>query len=210
MTCRSHSWAYPAENGHSSHDHSPSLRSARGEPTSRHAPVSSGDLNKTQLLQRGNAVVQSNFLKDLAVLQLENCSAGEAHRAPCIRGQRPCQKVRERWPAVRAAAVPAADDVVTFCDEICSAPEVEIGEGFAEIGHEGLDVFPSTTRFVQRILEEHVRCSKLVNNSRIKRFTPELREPATNDGFVLSDARHSWISSISARAPLRKPRFPCG
>src|SRR5215831_14421453 len=41
MTCRSHPWTYPAENGHSSHDHSASLhcllsgwseRLSRGEP----------------------------------------------------------------------------------------------------------------------------------------------------------------------------------
>jgi hypothetical protein len=45
-----------------------------------------------------------------------------------------------------AAALPLADDVVAFGNQIGGTPEVEVRERTTEIGHEGLDIVTAATR----------------------------------------------------------------
>jgi hypothetical protein len=78
-----------------------------------------------------------------------------------------------------------ADNVVAFCDQIRSPPEVQVRESGAEIGHEGLDVFTAAAGLVERILQQHVRGRDLINHRKIYLLTPELREPAADHGLVV-------------------------
>jgi hypothetical protein len=48
-------------------------------------------------------------------------------------GQRAHQEITECRTGVRAAAFPLADDMVAFGDQVRRAPEVKIGERFAEL-----------------------------------------------------------------------------
>ena len=50
-----------------------------------------------------------------------------------------------------AATFPLTDDVVALRDQVCGAPEIEVGERGSEIGHEHLDVVTATAGLVQRI-----------------------------------------------------------
>ena len=81
--------------------------------------------------------------------------------------------------------------MVALRDEIGGTPEIEIGKGLAEMRHESLDVFPSPTRLVQGVLKEHIRRGELVDDSEIARLTPELGEPAADDGLVFIFSRHA-------------------
>src|SRR5260370_24074078 len=111
--------------------------------------VLGGDSDQTQLLQGGDVIVEPDFLKNLAVLQLENGHTGESHRTPGIRGQSARQKISKRGSCMRSATLPAADHIVAVRNEICCPPEVKVGKGLAEIRHECLDPFPSPTRLEQ-------------------------------------------------------------
>src|SRR5258706_14546559 len=84
-----------------------------------------------------------------------------------------------------AATLPAADYIVPLGDEISGAPEVEIGERFAEIGHECLDGLAATARVVQRVLKKHVRSGKLVDDVEVAGLAPEIGEPTAHDGLVV-------------------------
>jgi hypothetical protein len=50
-----------------------------------------------------------------------------------------------------------------------------------EIGHERLDVFMTTVRLVQRVLEQHVRRGDLIDDAEVALLTPETPEPAAYD-----------------------------
>ena len=63
---------------------------------------------------------------------------------------------------MRSAAFPLADDIVTIGDQVGGAPEVEVGEGGPEVGHERFDLLATTARFVQRIPQKHVGSGKLI------------------------------------------------
>jgi len=81
--------------------------------------------NEPELLQRRHAIIEPDFLLDLAVRDAQHSRAGEAH-LPAGRGrQRSDEKVTEGRTGVCAAAFPAANDVVALCDEVSRAPEVE-------------------------------------------------------------------------------------
>src|ERR1700750_560991 len=84
-----------------------------------------------------------------------------------------------------AAAAPAANYIVSLGDKICGAPEVEVWERFAEIGHECLNVLAATPRFVQRVLKKHVGRSKFIDDVEIVCLAPEIGEPTPHDGFVV-------------------------
>src|SRR5262245_64400011 len=96
----------------------------------------SGGLDKAELGQRLDAVVKTDFLGDLAVLNAQHRGACEVH-LPAGRGrQRAHQEVAEGRTGVRTAAFPLADDIVAFCDQIRRAPAVEIGgSGAARAGN---------------------------------------------------------------------------
>src|SRR6202008_2164114 len=100
---------------------------------------------------------------------------------PSRSGQRSHKKIGERGARMCAAALPASDNIVAFGDEIRGAPEIEIGERLAEIGHERLDVGMAPTRRMQRILQEHVGSGELVNDAEIAGLTPEVCKPVAYD-----------------------------
>src|SRR5260221_6167521 len=93
-----------------------------------------------------------------------------------------------------AAAFPLADDVVALGDEVGGTPEVEVGEGRAELLREGADLLASPAGCVQRVLEGDVRCGELVDDGRVEVLDPEFGEPAPDDGLVLLD-RHGSARS---------------
>src|ERR1700745_4329306 len=78
------------------------------------ASARSGCTHETELLEGGHAVVQTDLLCDLAVLDPKNRHSGEPHLAARCRRQRSGKEVAERRSCVRAAAVPTADDVIAF------------------------------------------------------------------------------------------------
>src|SRR4029077_6804522 len=77
----------------------------------------------------------------LPSLSLEDGDAGEVHLPARVGGQAAGEEILEGRAGMGAATFPLADDVVALGYEVGRAPEVQIGERGAEIGHEGLDVF---------------------------------------------------------------------
>lgn len=77
----------------------------------------------------------------------------------------------------------------------CGAPEIEVGECGAEVGHEGLDVRAATVRLMEGIVQEHVRVSNLVDNGEIDVLAPEFGEPANDDSLVVFFFAHGKVLS---------------
>src|SRR4029077_7937101 len=94
-----------------------------------------------------------------------------------------------------ATTFPLTDDIVALGDKVRRAPEIEIGESGAEIGHERLDVGAAAARFMQRIFEQHVRRGDLVDNSEIGAFAPEFGAPTADNGLVIFFLAHCDGSS---------------
>src|ERR1700730_10009146 len=109
----------------------------------------SGGLEQPELGQRSPPLVEADLLDDLAVDHLQYRGAGEAHLAAGRSRQAADQKVLEGRTRMRAAAFPLSDDIVALGDQVRRAPEIEIGECGAEIGHKRLDVVAATVGFVQ-------------------------------------------------------------
>jgi hypothetical protein len=76
----------------------------------------SNGAKQLQLGQDGNSVVQADFLDDLAILEREDGHAREVHLSACVGGQAAGQEIREGWAGMHAAALPLADDKVSFRD----------------------------------------------------------------------------------------------
>src|ERR1700746_2974440 len=185
---------------------------------SRSSGAHSRDLGRKpdepELLQRGDAVVEANFLDDFPVLQLEDGSAGKSHFAPRIRRQGSRQEVGECWSSVCSATFPSADHMIAVRDEIGGAPEIEIGERLAKISHERLDIFPTSARLMQRILKQHVRRGEFVDDSEIAALAPEFSKPATDDGLVVVLSRHvpllHWIGPLQGSSDRRAGMWVVG
>jgi hypothetical protein len=77
-------------------------------------------------------------------------------------------------------------------------PEVEIGERRSEIGHEGLDVITTLSRFMQRILQQHVRRCNLVHHAQIAGLVPEVGEPTADNGLAVILQAHGSASRFIA------------
>src|SRR5262249_42710388 len=165
--------------------------------------------DEAELPQDRDAVVEADFLGDKAILDLEDGGAGKAHRLAGGGWQRADRHVVERVAGMCAAAFPLADDVVALGDEIGGTPEVEVGEGRAELLGEGADLLASPAGCVQRVLEPDVRCGDLVDDSRVEVLAPEFGEPAPDDGLVLLD-RHGSVPSWYRwpAAPFRSAHTP--
>jgi hypothetical protein len=103
------------------------------------------------------------------------------------------REVGERWSRVCTAANPTTYNIVAFGDQVSRAAEAEVWKSSPEVGHERLDIVVSTTGLVQRILQEHIRGCKLVNDTEVALGTPETGEPSTYDGFVLLFFRHKVL-----------------
>jgi hypothetical protein len=143
-------------------------------------------LDETELRQRSDAVVETNFRDDHAVLDLENSRAREPHLAARVGRERSHQEVAEGGTGVRAAAHPLADDVIAFGDQVRGATEGEIGKRAPEIGHEGLDVGTAAAWLMQRELQEHIGRGEFIDDGEIALLTPEAGEPAADNGFVIA------------------------
>src|SRR5262249_11429972 len=88
------------------------------------------------------------------------------------------------------------------------APEVEIRKRLAEVLHEGLDVCMTATRRVQRVLQQHVGSSELVDDGGVVLLTPEMREPAADDGLVVVLSRHVDLLELRWAAPVKRTEEP--
>src|SRR3984957_8974014 len=104
---------------------------------------------QAELGERGDAVVEADLFRDLAVNHLQDCRAGEAHLAAAGGGKAAYKKVVEGRTGVGSASPPLADDRVAFGDEVRGPPEVEVGKRRAEVGHERFDVVTAAARRVQ-------------------------------------------------------------
>src|SRR5258708_40176503 len=98
----------------------------------------SNGLDQAELGERSDAVVETDFLDDLAVLETQYRRAAEVHLPAGLGRQRADEEVVEGWPGVGAAAFPLADDIITFGDQVRGAPELEVRECGTEVRHEGL------------------------------------------------------------------------
>src|ERR1700737_2735311 len=138
------------------------------------SPPKSNDAEQPKLGQRGDPVIETNLLDYLAVLELEDGDAGEVHLPARVGGKAAGEEILEGGPGGGAAALPLADDVVALGDEVGRAPEVQIGECGAEIGHEGLDVFATFAGLMQRVFKQHIRRRKLVDHTQIAGLAPKV------------------------------------
>src|SRR5258708_23849463 len=100
---------------------------------------------------------------------------------------------------MRAAAFPAAHDVVALGNEIGSPPEIEIGKGLSKTGHERLDILSPAAWRVQRVLQKHVRSGKLIDNAEVASLAPKIGEPAAYDCLVILLFGHgNFLQSLSS------------
>src|SRR4029077_8717278 len=106
-------------------------------------------LQHAKLSKTAHSVIETDLLNDFAVLELQYCGARKVHLATGRSGKRSHQEITERRTRMSAAAFPLTDDVVTFGDQIGSAPEIQVRKRFAKIRHEGLDVISPPARLVQ-------------------------------------------------------------
>src|SRR6478672_548985 len=117
----------------------------------------SSGLEQPKLGQRRYAIIEADLLNDLAVDHLQHRGASEAHLAASRGWKAADQEILEGRTRMGATTFPLADDVVALGNQIRGAPEIEIGEGGAEIGYERLDIVAAATGFMQRVFEQHVR-----------------------------------------------------
>src|SRR6185295_3212974 len=155
---------------------------------SRSAIRSSGApraFDQSELHQGSYPIVQTDLLRDPAFFDSKYGRAGEPHLSAGRSRQRSRQEVTESRTRMRTATFPAADHIVAFGDQISRAPEIEVRESIAKVGHERLDVSPAAARLMQRVLQEHVGSRELVDDVEIAGFSPEIREPAAHDCLVV-------------------------
>jgi hypothetical protein len=169
-------------------------------------------------VERGHAVVEADLFHDSAVDNLQHRGAGEVHLTAGCSRETADQKVVERGTRMGASTFPLTDDVVALGDQIRRAPEIEIGECYAEIGHERLDVVPAAAGFLQRLLEQHVRRGDLVDDRKIDILAPELGKPAGDDRLVIFflahwnpplDVSHETSRGLDDRSEGLRLRRPC-
>src|SRR4051812_17454841 len=135
--------------------------------------VRSGCAYEAELRQRRHAVVQADLLCDLAVFDTKDGRSGKPHLPARARRERTLKKVTEGRAHVRATADPTTDDVVAFGDELRSACETQIGERFAERGHERLHIRTTAAWRMQRVLQEDVGRAQFVHDCWIPGVAPE-------------------------------------
>jgi hypothetical protein len=118
------------------------------------------------------------------------------HPPACLGGQTTGEEVIECRTGMSAATLPLADDVVPLGDEVGRAPEVEVGERGAEIRHEGLDVFATIPRLMQRVFQQHVGCGDLIDHVQVAGLAPEVGEPTADDCLVVILQAHASASRL--------------
>ena len=79
-------------------------------------------------MQGGHAIVQTDFLRDLAVFDPKHRRSRELHLPARRRWQRPHEEIAEGRAGVRAAAFPASNHIVALGNEVRRAREREVRE----------------------------------------------------------------------------------
>jgi len=118
--------------------------------------------DEAQLLEGGDAVVETDLLGDQPVFDLDHGGAGELHPLARARRQGSDGDVVEGVAGMRAAALPLADDVVALGDEIGRSLEPEVRERGTELRGEVADLVPAAAR---RCMEYSNRISGAANSS---------------------------------------------
>src|SRR6516165_4832784 len=175
---------------HHAHESAPNVSaSAEAEAGSGTCPIQSplrsGGFQDAKLHERGDPVVESDFIRDLAVLDTQYDRPREVHLPTRCRRQRASEKIAESRSGMGAATFPLPDDVIALGDKVGRAPELEVRERGAEIHHEIPHVLATPTRRMQRILEQHVGRGEFVDDLWVPGVTPESVEPASDDGLVV-------------------------
>jgi hypothetical protein len=130
--------------------------SCRLVPSGAPASGSSCRLDQSELLEDGDTVVETEFLGDQSVLDLDDRDAGEPHRLAGVGWECADGHVVEGISGVGASADPLADDVVTFGNEVGPPAEREVGVRGAELCGEGAYCVAATAGCVQGVLEADV------------------------------------------------------
>src|SRR5215831_1720246 len=94
----------------------PLTAETRAEDDPRPGSFTSSGFQKAKLLERRHAIVETDLLRDLAILDTEYGCPGEPHFATGRRRKRADKEITERGPGVRAATLPPTHDVITLGD----------------------------------------------------------------------------------------------
>ncbi|HLZ59655.1 MAG TPA: hypothetical protein VKR06_22120 [Ktedonosporobacter sp.] len=109
------------------------LRAAAKRISAAARVARSDGTSEAKLLEGGHAIVQTNFLYDLAVFNPKHRCAGESHLSASGGFQRSNEEVVEGRTGVRAAAFPATNHILTLGNQVSRAPEVEVRKRFTRI-----------------------------------------------------------------------------
>jgi hypothetical protein len=101
-------------------------------------------LDEAELCQGSDAVVETDFLDDFAILELQHGRSRKLHLAAGVGRQASDQEIIESGTGMRTASLPTTDDIVAFRDQLGCAPEVEIRERLPKVGNEDLDVIATS------------------------------------------------------------------
>jgi hypothetical protein len=72
---------------------------------------------------------------------------------------------------MRSATFPPTDNVLALGDQIGGYPRISDRGKPREIGHERPDVFLPVARLMQRVFQQHIRCSDFVDYRQMERTT---------------------------------------
>ena len=84
-----------------------------------------------------------------------------------------------------SASLPLSDDIISVGGELRSAPEVKVRKRCTEVRGERFDGGSTAQRLVQGVLEADVGSGEFVDDAGFPRVTPELGEPAADDGLIV-------------------------
>jgi SOS response associated peptidase (SRAP) len=145
--------------------------------------------NETDLEHGAQRIFLSQLLGDPTVLKAKHGCPGEVHFSGRSSWERTQTKITKGRPGVSAPALPSANDVIAFCNEITDPSETEIGKSVAKLRHKNSNGRAPFLWIVHWVVQEYVRCGQFVHDSWIPGVSPEFLEPARYD--VLIVLRHS-------------------
>jgi hypothetical protein len=145
--------------------------------------------NETDLEHGAQRIFLSQLLGDPTVLKAKHGRPGEVHFSARRSWDRTQTKITKGRPGMGAPALPSANDVITFCNEITDTSETEIGKSVAKFSHKNSNGRSPFLLIVHWVVQEYVRCGQLVHDSWIPGISPKFLEPARYD--VLIVLRHS-------------------
>ena len=150
----------------------------------------SSGFDEPKLGQCSHAVVETDLLGDLPVDHLQYRGAGEVHLAAGRGRQATDQEVVERRTLMGTATFPLTNDVVALGDQVCGAPEIEVGECCAKVF---MNAFMSS-RPRRGSCSEYFSSMSGAAISSIDReidvLAPEVGKPAADNGLVIFFLAH--------------------